>query len=146
VQATNVRTFELLGIITALTAGLALCVLPNVAPASAPAMPSPSPEPLGIRLRETRSIACDADGVSTVVFRGRVQALDPDRFATFHFSFAEMPSRYMVMTGAKGAFEVRVPRAELGIVDLCALPSSDVRPARFEDDQMSIEYELTFER
>jgi hypothetical protein len=50
------------------------------------------------------------------------------------------------MTGANGAFEVRVPRDELGYLDLCQLPSSGRRPASFQDSSMSIEYDLTFER
>lgn len=145
--ATDVRTFEL-GIITALTAALAsgLAAIPATIPASAPGMPAPSPEPLGISVRETAPIACDAEGVTTVVFRGVVNALDHEKMATFHFRFADLPSRYMVMTGASGHFEIRIPREEVGITDLCALPSSGMHPARFQDAQMSIEYDLTFER
>jgi hypothetical protein len=145
VLANEVRSHGL-GIVSILTAGLAIAALGRNTPASAPAMPSPSPEPIGIRLSETRPIACDAEGVTTVVFRGQVHALAQDQFATFHFRFADLPSRYMVMTGKDGGFEIRIPREEIGIVDLCALPSSDVHPARFQDSQMSVEYELTFER
>lgn len=109
-------------------------------------MPAPSPEPVQGRITETAAIACNAEGVTTVVFKGKVSSLDPDERVTFHFRFADLPSRYSVMTGARGEFEIRIPREELGILDLCTLPSSGQRPASFHDASMSIQYELSFER
>jgi hypothetical protein len=145
VIATDVRHLGL-GIFTALTVGALALACPRSAPASAPGMPAPSPEAVGVRETETTAIDCSDHGINTVVFRGTVHALDPDMRATFHFRFADLPSRYSVMTGANGAFEVRVPRDELGYLDLCDLPSSGRRPATFSDGTMSIEYDLTFER
>ena len=109
-------------------------------------MPAPTEESVVVRHTETAPVACNAEGVTTVVFRGAVHALDPDARATFHFRFADLPSRYSVMTGANGSFEVRIPREELGVLDLCDLPMSGQRPASFRDASMTIEYELTFER
>lgn len=109
-------------------------------------MPAPTPESVIVRHSETAPVACNAEGVTAVVFKGTVHALDPDTRATFHFRFADLPSRYSVMTGANGSFEVRIPREELGVLDLCDLPSSGTRPASFRDDSMTISYELTFER
>ena len=48
-------------------------------------------------------------------------------------------------TGARGEFEVRIPRAELGVTDLCSLPTSG-KNASFDDGQLSFEYALQFER
>lgn len=109
-------------------------------------MPEPTPEAVDVRDSATAPVSCNADGVTSVVFKGTVQALDPDHRATFHFRFADLPSRYSVMTGANGSFEVRIPREELGVLDLCDLPMSGQRPASFRDASMTIEYELTFER
>lgn len=92
------------------------------------------------------AIACDEPGIKTIVFTGRVHALDPNMMATFHFRFADMPDRYSVMTGARGEFEVRIARDELGVVDLCSLPTAGLRSAAFKDEQLSIEYVLQFER
>jgi hypothetical protein len=145
VIATDVRQLGL-GIFTVLTVGALALASPRPCPASAPAMPAPSPEVVTVRDTETAAIDCTDHGITTVVFRGTVHALDPDMRATFHFRFADLPSRYSVMTGANGAFEVRVPRDELGYLDLCDLPSSGRRPASFSDSSMSIEYDLSFER
>lgn len=109
-------------------------------------MPAPSPEAVAVRDSETAAIDCSDHAITTVVFRGTVHAIDPDMRATFHFRFADLPSRYSVMTGVNGAFEVRVPRDELGYLDLCQLPSSGRRPASFQDSTLSISYDLTFER
>ena len=108
-------------------------------------MPSPSPEAVAVRQTVTTAIACDEPGIQTIVFRGTVHSADPALVATFHFRFAELPDGYAVMTGARGDFEVRVPRAELGVTDLCALPTSK-RAALFSDSQLSLEYTLLFER
>ena len=134
------------GIFAAITtAGLAL-LAPRPAGPCAPGMPGPSPEAVAVRDTETVAIDCSDHGITTVVFRGTVHAIDPDMRATFHFRFADLPSRYSVMTGVDGAFEVRVPRDELGYLDLCQLPSSGRRPASFQDSTLSISYDLTFER
>ena len=143
--ALDVRHFEL-GIVTALTAALAAFAVPGGTPASAPAMPCPSPEPVAVRETQVSAIACNEPSIQTIVFKGRVNALDPDMMATFHFRFADLPDRYSVMTGAHGDFEVRIPRAELGVVDLCSLPTAGLRNAAFKDEQLSIEYVLQFER
>ena len=108
-------------------------------------MPAPSPEPVAIRIQETASIACDEPGIQTIVFAGRVHSNDP-AFNTMHFRFAEMPSGYTVMTGSSGEFEVRVPRAEMRVTDLCALPTAGLRNTAFKDAQLSIEYVVQFER
>lgn len=108
-------------------------------------MPAPSPEPVAVRQTLTSVIACDEPGIQTIVFKGTVQSADPALVATFHFRFAELPDGYAVMTGARGDFEVRIPRAELGVTDLCALPTSK-RAALFTDSQLSLEYTLQFER
>jgi hypothetical protein len=149
VPTTAVRPLEL-GIVTFLSAGvtaaLAIAALPCPAPASAPSMPAPDPEPLIVPHTETSTIACDDPSVQTVVFKGRVNAIDKDLYATFHFRFADLPDRYTVMTGPHGEFEVRVSRAELGLLDLCTLPTSGLRNASFKDAQLSLEYVLSFER
>jgi hypothetical protein len=145
VLAIVVRHLEL-GIVAALTTGLALLALPCPTGPSAPGMPAPTPETVAVRATETMAIDCADHGINTVVFRGTVHAIDPDMRAAFHFRFADLPSRYSVMTGASGAFEVRIPRDELGYLDLCQLPSSGQRPALFHDAQMTISYELAFER
>lgn len=160
VQAFDVRHLEL-GIVTALTAALAVAAIPRATPPSAPGMPGPSPEPIAERLPSfygvrmypaqpasdaTAPAGCDARDVTTVIVRGRISALDPDTFATFHFRFADLPSRYTVTTGAKGAFEIRIAREELGDLDLCKLPMSGQRPARFQDESMTLQYEVAFER
>jgi hypothetical protein len=138
-----------LGIVTTLTvatlAAVAL-VVPRPAPPAAAAMPAPTPETVAVQDTETQAIDCNDRGITTVVFHGTVHAIDPDMRATFHFRFADLPSRYSVMTGANGAFEVRVPRDELGYLDLCQLPSAGRRPASFQDSTLSIEYDLSFER
>ncbi len=144
VLALDVRHLEL-GIVTALTAALAAFSCPCGTGASAPAMPAPSPEAVAVRQTLTSAIACDEPGIQTVVFKGTVQSIDPALQATFHFRFAELPDGYSVMTGARGVFEVRVPRDELGVVDLCSLPTSK-RNALFTDSQLSVEYTLQFER
>lgn len=143
--ATDVRHLEL-GIACALTIGLAVLALPASVPPSAPGMPAPTPETVAVRDTHTTTIDCAEPGITTVVFRGTVHAIDPDMRATFHFRFADLPSRYSVMTGANGRFEIRIPRDELGYLDLCELPSSGQRPALFHDSQMTIRYELAFER
>ncbi len=143
--ATDVRHLEL-GIVAALTAGLAVLARPASIGPGAPGMPAPPPETIHIRHAQTVPIDCAEPGITTVVFRGTVHAIDPDMRATFHFRFADLPSRYSVMTGANGAFEIRIPRDELGYLDLCELPSSGQRPALFHDSQMTIRYELAFER
>jgi len=145
VLATDVRHLEL-GIACALTAGLAILALPTSIAPSAPGMPAPTPEIVHVRDAKTATIDCAEPGITTVVFRGTVHAIDPDMRATFHFRFADLPSRYSVMTGANGGFEIRIPRDELGYLDLCELPSSGQRPALFHDAQMTISYELAFER
>jgi hypothetical protein len=153
VLATAVRHREL-GIVIAATAVLTgalaaaaalTCSCPTKAP-SAPAMPGPSPEPERGRVALSVPIACDAPGITTIVFKGQVTSLDADQRVTFHFRFADLPSSYAVMTGARGQFEVRIPRDELGVTDLCSLPSSGQRPASFRDASMAIHYELSFER
>jgi hypothetical protein len=108
-------------------------------------MPAPSAEPVAVRQTLTSAIACDEPGIQTIVFKGAVRSADPALVTTLHFRFSELPNGYTVMTGARGAFEVRVPRAELGVSDLCALPTSK-RAALFTDSQLSIEYTLQFER
>ena len=105
---------------------------------------------LGIRTVSTpvtsfASIACDEPGIQTIVFTGRVHSNDP-AFNTMHFRFAEMPSGYTVMTGSSGAFEVRVPRSEMSVTDLCALPTAGLRNSAFKDAHLSIEYVVQFER
>lgn len=146
VLALDVRHLEL-GIVTALTAALAAMAVPCGAPASAPAMPAPSPEPVTIRQTQVTSIACDDTNIETIVLKGRVHALGRNQLATFHFRFAELPSDYAIMvSGANGGFEVRIPRAELGIANLCSLPTAGMRNASFSDGQLSIEYVLEFER
>jgi hypothetical protein len=133
----------------ALTAALAAASAALTCPAAAavsPAMPSPSPEPVRGRVTVAAPIACDAPGISTIVFKGQVTSLADDQQATFHFRFADLPSSYAVMTGARGTFEVRIPRDELGATDLCSLPSSGQRPASFRDASLAIHYELSFER
>jgi hypothetical protein len=142
-----------LGIVIAATAALSGAAAAVSGPtarraepsASAPAMSSPSPEPVRGRVAMTVPVACDAPGISTIVFTGQVTSLADDQQATFHFRFADLPSPYTVMTGARGNFEVRIPREELGATDLCSLPSSGERPARFRDASMAIQYELSFE-
>lgn len=116
-------------------------------PAAMPApLPAPMAEELAVRHTGTAGGECNAEGVTAVVLKGTIHALDPDQRATFHFRFADLPSRYSVMTGANGSFEVRIPREELGVLDLCDLPSSGTRPASFRDESMTISYELAFER
>jgi hypothetical protein len=145
VLATEVRRLEL-GIVAALTAALAAVTLSDGSGPSAPVMPAPSPEAVAVRDVETAPVDCADHDITTVVFHGTVHALDPDQRATFHFRFADLPSRYVVMTGPNGDFEVRVPRDELGYLDLCQLPSAGRHPAVFQDSSMFIEYELSFER
>jgi hypothetical protein len=156
VLAIAVRHREL-GIAIAATAGLtgALAAAAAVLTCSCPtgalsapaiAMPSPSPEPVRGRVTVVVPTACDAPGISTIVFKGQVTSLADDQQATFHFRFADLPSSYAVMTGARGTFEVRIPRDELGATDLCSLPSSGQRPASFRDASLAIHYELSFER
>jgi hypothetical protein len=143
VLALDVRHLEL-GIVSIVTATLAGLAVPRNCPASAPAMPAPSPEPVAMRETIVSSIACDDPSVQTVVFKGRFE--HASGIETLHFQFAEMPRGYAVMmTGASGYFEVRVPREELGIVDLCTLPTSG-NTAAFKDAQLSVEYALQFER
>jgi hypothetical protein len=145
VIATDVRQFGL-GIVTTLSVAALAVLARQPAPAGATGMPAPAPETVSVPHTETRAIDSSDHGITTVVFRGTVHSIDPDQRATFYFRFADLPSRYSVMTGANGAFEVRVPRDELGYLDLCQLPSSGRRPASFHDSSMSIEYDLTFER
>lgn len=147
--ALDVRHLEL-GIVTALTAGAAALAIataalsvPRACPASAPAMPAPSPEPVAGRVKGVVPVTCNDPLVQTVVFKGRVDALGSGD--TLHFHFAEMPRGYAVMTGPRGEFEIRIPRSELGIVDLCGLPTSN-KNATFNDGQLSLEYALQFER
>lgn len=142
--AFDVRHLEL-GIVTALTAALAAFAVPRGTPASAPAMPAPSPESVAVRHTVVATIACDEAGIQTVVFKGRVHMLGAHQMATLHLQFAEMPRGYAVMTGARGEFEVRIPRSELGVVDLCTLPTAR-SGAAFKDDALSVEYVLQFER
>jgi hypothetical protein len=144
VLALEVRHLEL-GILAALTAVLAANAAPRCAPASVPGLPAPSPETVAIRIQETASIACDEPGIQTIVFAGRVRSFDP-ALSTMHFRFAEMPSGYSVMTGSTGEFEVRIPRNEMGVTDLCALPTAGLRNSAFKDAQLSIEYVVQFER
>ena len=142
VLALDVRHLEL-GIVSLVTATLAALAVPRNCPASAPGMPAPSPEPVAVREKTVSAIACDDPAIQTVVFRGRFE--HASGIDTLHFQFAEMPRGYAVMmTGSSGEFEVRVPREELGIVDLCTLPTSNT--AAFKDAQLSIEYALQFER
>lgn len=143
VLALDVRHLEL-GIVTALTAALAFAS-PRATSGSAPGMPAPSPEPVSVRQTATSAIACDDPGIQTIVFTGHVHSADP-ALTTLHFQFAELPDGYSVMTGANGAFEVHVPRAELRVADLCSLPTSTLHSASFSDSQLSIEYVLQFER
>jgi hypothetical protein len=143
VLAIDVRHFEL-GIVTVLTAALTAISVPCGSPASAPAMPAPSPEPVAVRHTEVSAIACDEPGIQTIVLKGRVESLG-EMSGTLHFRFAELPSGYAVMTLANGEFEVRIPRGELGITDLCSLPTAG-RDAAFRDAQLSVEYALLFER
>jgi hypothetical protein len=145
VIATDVRHIGL-GIVTTLTVAAVALLAPRPTPPTAATMPAPAPEAVAVRDTETQAIDCSDRGITTVVFHGTVHAIDPDMRATFHFRFADLPSRYSVMTGANGAFEVRVPRDELGYLDLCQLPSSGRRPASFHDSSLSIEYDLSFER
>lgn len=139
--AFDVRHLEL-GIVTALTAVLAAVAVPRNTPASAPGMPAPSPEPVAVRHTEVASIACDEPGIQTVVLTGRVHSRD---VTTLFIHFAELPAGYTVMTGAKGDFEIRIPRTELGVTDLCALPTAG-RQTEFNDASLSIEYAMQFER
>jgi hypothetical protein len=154
VLALDVRT----GIATALaaTTTIALLVLPahdsrrwtcgTTVAAATPAMPDPDPEPVVTREATAAPLTCEDPGVQTVVFKGRVNALDDGELMTFHFRFADLPARYTVVTGAHGEFVVRVSREELGLLDLCTLPMSGLRAAQFHDGQLSIEYTLSFER
>lgn len=144
VLALEVRHLEL-GILAALTGVLAVAAAPKCAPPSAPGMPAPSPEAVAVRIQETAAIACDEPGIQTIVFTGRVHSADP-ALTTMHFRFAEMPSGYTVMTGSSGAFEVRIPRNEMGVTDLCSLPTAGLRNSAFKDAQLSIEYVVQFER
>jgi hypothetical protein len=140
-----------LGIATALTAGALIAALVHEIPAGAPAMPDPSPEPIAARTPDDSPairtpVACDASDIKAVVVHGKIRSFDPDLRATFHMRFADLPSRYAVMTGAEGAFEVRIPREELAGVDLCELPRSGERAAVFQDASMTLEYVLDIER
>jgi hypothetical protein len=119
--------------------------LSHGAASAAPAMPAPEPEQVELGVQATAQIGCEDPSVQTVVFTGRVNALDPDVYATFNFRFADLPDRYTVVTGAHGEFEVRVSRKELGLLDLCTLPLAGVRAAQFQDAQLSITYHLSFE-
>ncbi len=140
--ALDVRHLEL-GIVSLVTATLAAVAIPSNCPASAPGMPAPSPEPVTVREKTVSAIACDDPGIQTVVFRGRFEHASGSA-TTLHFQFAEMPRGYAVMmTGSRGEFEVRVGREELGIVDLCTLPGTTTA---FKDAQLSVEYDLQFER
>lgn len=148
--ALDVRHLEL-GIVTGLTAAAAALALataavavPRSCPASAPAMPAPSPEPIAGRVKAVVPITCNDPLVQTVVFTGRVHALG-EGIDTLHFQFAEMPRGYTVMTGPRGEFEIRIPRSELGIIDLCSLPTSG-KNAAFHDGQLSLQYAMQFER
>ena len=137
------------GLPTALSAAVtvALIGIGSGSPGRAsPAMPAPGPESVEISEQTTAQIGCEDPAVQTVVFTGRVHALDPDLYATFNFRFADLPERYVVVTGAHGDFEVRVSRKELGLLDLCSLPLAGDRAAQFADAQLSITYHLSFER
>jgi len=150
VLALEVRTGIATVLASAMTAMVALAGAPGGRPCHATdtsvAMPEPAPEPVIVREAVTAPLTCEDPGIQTIVFKGRVNALGDDQTMTFHFRFADLPDRYTVMTGPHGEFEVRVSRSEIGLLDLCTLPMSGLRPARFTDAQLSIGYALSFER
>ena len=116
----------------------------NQAVMASPArMPPPSDEPVAIGETAVAAIACDHPSIQTIVFKGRVHSAVES--TSLLLQFAELPAGYAVMTTPRGEFEIRVPRAELGVEDLCSLPTSG-RNAAFKDAQLSIEYVIEFER
>jgi hypothetical protein len=115
------------------------------------AMPDPSPEQLAQPpVIETQSLTdvdmCSDAGVTAIVVRGRITSLDPAMQARFRIRLAEVPSRYEAITGTDGLFEVRIPRRELGVTDLCTLPLHGQHPAAaFAGSHMTVQYKLYFE-
>jgi hypothetical protein len=146
VTAIRLGLFDL-GIVTALTAGLAVSVLARPAgyPAGSPQLEEPpaadeppiEPAALGP--------PCDADGITTIVVRGQFMARDGWRAtsaATDQFAI-QLPGKggsYSAITDSRGYFEMRIPREDF-TDDLCQLDEWNT----FSDDQITLHYFVSFE-
>jgi len=135
-----------LGIVTALTAGLAVTTLvrPPAHPAGSPQLEEPpaadeppiEPNALGR--------PCDAEGITTIVVRGQFMARDGSRANSATDQFAiQLPGKggsYSAITDSRGYFEMRIPREDFAD-DLCDLDEWN----SFSDDQMTLHYFVAFE-
>ena len=100
--------------------------------AEPPTTEEPAIEPLDLRL------ACNAEGISTVIVHGQFTSLAPmDHFAI------QLPTKIgtlAAITDARGYFEMRIARENFSD-NLCALD----RWHSFSDDSMTLHYFISFE-
>lgn len=135
-----------LGIVTALTAGLAVTALmqPPARPAGSPQLaepPAADEPPI-----EPHALArpCDAEGITTIVVRGQFMGRDGQPHPAVLDQFAiQLPGKagsYAAITDSRGYFEMRIPREDF-TDDLCALSEWYT----FSDDQMTLHYFVELE-